>query len=65
LGIEHSGGLSVLSYPAGLTNPKVEASDDLVSAWQEIPEPVSSFSDHDVIPVPTDRPKRFCRLKTE
>jgi|GEM_PF-407305 len=65
LGIEQSGGLSVLSYPAGLTNPKIEASDDLVSAWQEIPEPVSSFSDQDVIPVPVDRSKRFFRLKTE
>ncbi len=65
LGIEQSGGLSVLSYPAGLTSPKIETSDDLVSAWQEILEPVSNFSAQDVIHVPMDRTKRFFRLKTE
>ncbi|MEO5712561.1 MAG: Ig-like domain-containing protein, partial [Luteolibacter sp.] len=65
LGIEQAGGLSVLSYPAGLTNPKIEASDDLLSAWQDLVAPVSYFSDQEVVPVPVDRPKRFFRLRSE
>ncbi len=65
LGIGKSPGVMVLSYPPGLTNPRLQASDNLIDAWQDLVAPVSNFSDQDVVPVPVDRPKRFFRLQSE
>lgn len=58
-------GVVVLSYPAMLPDAKVETSDSLSGGWQELTAPVSSFSDFDVVPVPTDSPSRFFRLRMD
>ncbi|MEO6477773.1 MAG: Ig-like domain-containing protein [Luteolibacter sp.] len=60
-----TGDVVCLTYPAGLTTAKIEASDTLTGGWQELTAPVSNFTDQDVVPVAIDRPSRFFRLRMD
>ena len=61
--IANAEGLVILAYPPGLTTPKVETSETLTGARQELTAPVSNLADQDLVPVVTDRPTRFFRLR--